>query len=200
MAGIFGSRECIARQISLIEANYDELDRYLDTVEIDSSFPSFVDECEARGHCSLNVVSDGIDYAVMRVLENHGLSRLRVKANALIALADNRYRLAFPHSAFDCAAQAGACKCAIAKGLSKPLLPCSPTILVGDGTSDFCFALQADFVFAKDSLLIHCEANAIPHLPFTRFFDIQRELPHVIDEIQRSVQSANYIKETPSVA
>ena len=200
LAGNFGSRECMARQVSLIEANYEELDRYLDAVEIDPSFPSFVEECERRGNFSLNVVSDGIDYAVKRILGNHGLSRLRVRANTLIARADNRYRLDFPHAAPGCGAQAGTCKCAIARNLSKPLLPHCATILIGDGTSDYCVASQADFVFAKHRLLVHCKAIAIPHLPFDTFFDIERELTHVVGEFHRSVQSAHYLTETPSDA
>jgi 2-hydroxy-3-keto-5-methylthiopentenyl-1-phosphate phosphatase len=200
LAGQFGSRECMARQVSLIEATYDELDRYLDAVEIDFSFPSFVDECERRGNIALNVVSDGIDYAVRRILENHGLSRLRVKANALIALPDRKFRLDFPHAAPDCSARAGNCKCAIARKLSRPMPSYSPTILIGDGASDFCVASQVDFVFAKDRLLAHCRANAIAHLPFNNFFDIERELAHVVGGLQRSVQSARPLTETPSDA
>ncbi len=200
LAGQFGSRECMARQVSLIEATYEELDSYLDAVEIDSSFPPFVDECERRGNVALNVVSDGIDYAVRRILENHGLSRLRVKANALVALADRKYRLDFPHAAPDCGARAGNCKCAIARKLSRPMPSCSPTILIGDGASDFCVASQADFVFAKDRLLAHCRANAIAHLPYNDFLDIERELAHVVGGLRRSVQSARPLTETPSDA
>jgi 2,3-diketo-5-methylthio-1-phosphopentane phosphatase len=200
LAGQFGSRECMARQVSLIEASYEGLDRYLDAVEIDSSFPSFVEECEKRGNVALNVVSDGIDYAVRRILDNHGLSRLRVKANALIPLPDRKYRLDFPHAAPDCSARAGNCKCAIARNLSRPAAPYSPTILIGDGASDFCVASQVDFVFAKDRLLAHCRANGIAHLPFDNFFDIERELAHVVGGLQRPVQSARPLTETPSDA
>ena len=200
LAGQFGSRECMARQVSLIEATYGELDRYLDAVEIDPSFSPFVDECERRGNIDLTVVSDGIDYAVRRILGNHALSRLRVKANALIALTDNSYRLDFPHAAPDCGAQAGNCKCAIARSLSRALPAYSPTILIGDGASDFCVAAHVDFVFAKDRLLAHCKANAIPHLAFDNFFDIERELTHVIGGLRRSIQSARHLTETPSDA
>jgi 2-hydroxy-3-keto-5-methylthiopentenyl-1-phosphate phosphatase len=200
LAGKFGSRECMARQVSLIEANRGELDRYLDTVEIDPAFPSFVEACERSGDIALNVVSDGIDYAVKRILVNHALARLRVQANALIMLQGHRYRLEFPHSAADCGVQAGTCKCAIARSdfLASPYRPA--TILIGDGTSDFCVASHADFVFAKDRLLAHCRANAIPHLPFDTFSDIERELAQVVGGFRRSVQSARHHMETPSDA
>ena len=200
LAGRFGSRECMARQVSLIEANCRELDRYLDTVEIDSAFPSFVQACERSGNIALNVVSDGIDYAVKRILANHALTRLRVQANALIALPGHRYRLAFPHSASDCGVRAGTCKCAIARNDVMASRNSPATILIGDGTSDFCVASRADFVFAKDRLLAHCRANAIPHLPFDNFSDIERELAQVVGGFHRSVQSAHHHMETPSDA
>ena len=200
LAGKFGSRECMARQISLIEANCGDLDRYLDTVEIDPAFPSFVEVCERSGDIALNVVSDGIDYAVKRVLANHSLARLRVQANALIPLPGHRYRLEFPHAAADCDVQAGTCKCAIARSdfRASPRRP--TTVLIGDGTSDFCVASRADFVFAKDRLLAHCHAKAIPHLPFETFSDIERELTQVVGGFHRSVKSAYHPMETSSDA
>lgn len=200
LAGKFGSRECMARQVSLIAANGRELDRYLDTVEIDSAFPSFVEACERSGNIALNVVSDGIDYAVKRVLANHALARLRVQANALIALPGHRYRLEFPHAAADCGVQAGTCKCAIARSDFRASPRPPTTILIGDGTSDFCVSSRADFVFAKDRLLAHCQAQAIPHLPFDSFSDIERELAQVVRGSHRSTRSVHHPMETPSDA
>jgi 2-hydroxy-3-keto-5-methylthiopentenyl-1-phosphate phosphatase len=176
MAGQFGSRECMARQVGLIQASLEELDRYLDTVKIDPFFTSFVEHCSRAANVSLCVVSDGIDYGVSRILRNYALSRLHIKANTLIALSENRYRLDFPYAAAECAAQAGNCKCAIT--LSRPR---TPTIVIGDGTSDFCVASRADFVFAKDRLLTHCQVNGIAHLPFDNFLDISRELSQVVE-------------------
>ena len=194
--GAFGSRECMARQVALVEAKSADLDRFLDTIEIDATFPSFVAACE-RSRVTLNIVSDGIDYAVRRVLANHALGRLRVQANALVALPHNRYRLEFPHAAADCGVQAGTCKCAIARRDFAASRPAPATILIGDGTSDFCIATHgADFVFAKDRLLVHCEAKSIPHLPFDTFADIERELAQVIGGFEMPVQSALPITET----
>jgi 2-hydroxy-3-keto-5-methylthiopentenyl-1-phosphate phosphatase len=199
-AGEFGSRECMARQVALINASGKDLDRYLDTVEIDPAFPSFVEACERSGGIALNIVSDGIDYAVRRVLANHGLSRLRVQANALIGLPRDRYRLEFPHASAACTVQAGTCKCAIARNdfAASPNNPA--TLLIGDGTSDFCVASQANFVFAKDRLLAHCRAKAIPHMPFDTFADIERELADVVGGFDHSIHHAMPLTETPSDA
>ena len=174
LAGRFGSGECMARQVALLEASREEIDDYLDTVKIDPFFASFVEHCEQARNIALTIVSDGIDYAVARILGNHALSHLRIKANTLITLPDRRFRLDFPYAATQCAAQAGTCKCSIALGWPT-------TIVIGDGTSDFCVASRADFVFAKDRLLAFCKTNALAHLPFGNFFDIEREFSQVVE-------------------
>ncbi len=200
LAGSIGSRECMARQVSLIAASVAELNRYLDGVRIDPSFPAFVDACERRGDVALCVASDGIEHAVKRILANHGLERLEVFANVLRQLPGDRYRLEFPHSAPDCAVEAGNCKCAIAGKRASGSLHANPTILVGDGTSDFCVASSVDFVFAKDRLLAHCQANAIPHLPFETFLDVRRNLAQVISDIVIPADIPSHLSETPSEA
>jgi 2,3-diketo-5-methylthio-1-phosphopentane phosphatase len=199
-AGEFGSRECMARQVALIRADLGELNRYLDTVAIDPAFSSFIAACERSGHIALWVVSDGIDYAVKRILANHGLSRLRVRANVLAASPGGRYRLEFPHLAPGCRVQAGTCKCAIASACSNPAPDYSPTIVIGDGMSDFCVASRVDLVFAKDRLLAHCRANAITHLPFTTFADIEHELAQVVADFNRSLHHSPHLTETPNDA
>jgi 2-hydroxy-3-keto-5-methylthiopentenyl-1-phosphate phosphatase len=194
-AGTMGSRDCMARQVSLIEADYERLNRYLDTVEIDSSFAPFVDKCKEFNEINLHVVSDGIDYAIKRILQNNKLANLRVKANALVALPGNRYRLDFPHSKPDCNVQAGTCKCAIAQVRGEKTRRTNSIILIGDGLSDVCLASRADFVFAKDRLLDHCRENAIPHLPFAAFSDIERQLAPVLTALNVTPASRNYFAE-----
>lgn len=182
LAGEFGSRECMARQVRLIRATRQDLDGYLDCVEIDPSFADFVDACRRRGNVRLEVSSDGLDYAVRRILGNHGLSALRVRANTLVAVSDRQYRLEFPHYLPDCRVQAGNCKCGAARLVSEPA-PSNTTVLIGDGTSDFCVASKVDFVFAKSRLLAHCKATGIPHRAFDGFLDIERALARALDDL-----------------
>lgn len=181
LSGEFGSRECMARQVALIEATREELDRYLDGVKIDPSFASFVAECDRLGNIRLEVSSDGIDYAVRRILDNHGFSSLRVRANALIAVSAAKYRLGFPHYVRNCRAQAGNCKCAATRMDFERRPSNSTTILIGDGASDFCVASKVDFVFAKSRLLAHCKAVGIPHRAFDDFRDIRRDFAQVLE-------------------
>ena len=195
LAGTIGSRDCMARQVCLIEADYERLNRYLDTVEIDPSFASFVDKCKQFDEINLHVVSDGIDYAIKRILQNNKLANLRVKANALVALPGNRYRLDFPHSKPDCNVQAGTCKCAIAQTRGEKARRTSHALLIGDGLSDVCLASCAEFVFAKDRLLDHCTENAIPHLPFATFSDVERQLAPVLSAFNLTPASRDHFAE-----
>jgi 2-hydroxy-3-keto-5-methylthiopentenyl-1-phosphate phosphatase len=197
LAGKIGSRDCMARQVSLIEADYEGLNRYLDTVEIDSSFSSFVDKCKRSDAINLHVVSDGIDYVIKRILRNNNLSDLRVTANALVALPGDRYRLNFPHSKPDCDVQAGTCKCAVAQARDEKARRASATLLIADGLSDVCLASRADFVFAKDRLLEHCKAKAIPYLPFATFADVERQLAPVLAALNVGQASRNNFMENP---
>lgn len=187
LAGKIGSRDCMARQVALIEADHERLNRYLDTIGVDPSFPSFVDKCSKFQDINLLVVSDGIDYVIKRILGNSALSGLRVKANSLVALPENRYRLEFPHSKPDCNVHAGTCKCAIAQMHGGKAWQANSTLLIGDGLSDICLASHAEFVFAKDRLLDHCRQNSIPHLPFATFADIERRLASVLAELNATL-------------
>ncbi|MBI3529324.1 MAG: MtnX-like HAD-IB family phosphatase [Betaproteobacteria bacterium] len=200
LAGQIGSRDCMARQVSLIQADYESLNHYLDTVEIDPSFSSFVDWCKGFDEINLHVVSDGIDYAIKRILGNNKFSNLRVKANALVTLPGNRYRLEFPHSKPDCNVQAGTCKCAIAPTRGEKARRDSFTLLIGDGLSDVCLASRADFVFAKDRLLEYCTTNAIPYLPFSSFLDVKRQLLPVLAALNTTLVFNNDFTEISSDA
>jgi 2,3-diketo-5-methylthio-1-phosphopentane phosphatase len=169
VAGKIGSRECMALQVALLRVSRAELDAFLDTVEIDAAFPAFVADCRAR-NVPIRVVSDGLDYSVRRVLVRHGLGDLPVATNRLVQTAPTEWKLEFPYFRENCSALSGTCKCAVAaeNGTRR-------TLLIGDGTSDFCLAGDADYVFAKHKLLAHCLQKGIPHRAFAGF-DVARSL------------------------
>ncbi|MEZ5817674.1 MAG: HAD-IB family phosphatase [Hyphomicrobiaceae bacterium] len=161
-AGRIGSRECMVRQIALLRATPDELDRFVAEIEIDPAFPAFVALCRARD-IEITVVSDGLDRTVGAVLDRHGLD-LAYRANKLEWLGGNRWRLLFPHGRADCRALAGNCKCQFA---SHP--PGTVRVVVGDGRSDFCVAGEAELVLAKGALARHAATTGLPHFAFRSF-------------------------------
>ncbi|GGE04481.1 2,3-diketo-5-methylthio-1-phosphopentane phosphatase [Aureimonas endophytica] len=170
-AGAIGSRECMARQVGLIEASRPALDAALDAVEIDPGFPAFL-AATARLGIRLTIVSDGIDYAIRRVLARHGLRGLDIVANRLVAEGERRYRLESPHADAGCRAASGTCKCAVAIRASA-----RPTVLIGDGRSDFCASAAVDLVLAKEALAAHCARTGRRHLVFGDFAELTGLLP-----------------------
>ncbi len=161
-AGKIGSRECMVRQIALVRASPDAIDRFIGTIQIDPGFPGFVAECERRS-VGLTVVSDGLDRTVAAVLKRHGLN-VPFRANRLRWSGGDRWQLDFPHAKSDCRALSGNCKCRFADAQAGSL-----RIMVGDGRSDFCISERVEYVLAKASLLRHATALALPHAAFNDF-------------------------------
>ena len=169
--GEIGSRECLSRQLSLVKASPAELLDYFDSVEIDPDFPDFVDHVIGLG-ATLEVVSDGIEQGIARILSRNYVTLLPILANRLRQVDQNSWRIDFPHSSDVCRAASGNCKC-------KSTPHGKRVLVIGDGRSDMCVAASADFVFAKDSLAEHCERNGIPYARFDRF----AELPALLGQL-----------------
>jgi 2,3-diketo-5-methylthio-1-phosphopentane phosphatase len=165
--GRISARECMDIQVSLLRASEKELDAFLDSVPVDEGFADFVTCCRNAGY-PVTVVSDGLDYAIRRILAAHGLEWLPLVANHLVPQGAGRYRLEFPHGSADC--PSGVCKCRAAGAGRGEIL------LVGDGRSDFCLARNASIILAKKNreLLRHCRDKGYPHAGYSDFGDILR--------------------------
>jgi len=174
-AGRIGSRECMTRQVDLIRASHEEIDRHLDGIEIDPDFAGFVQMCRDYG-LPLTVVSDGLDYAIHTLLRREGLGDLPIIANHLEAVGSDRYRMSSPNADLGCRSASGTCKCAVAATGQTDVL------LIGDGASDFCAGSMVDLVFAKASLLEHCRKRGLPHVACASFAEAQALLPALVEE------------------
>ncbi|WP_413988548.1 MtnX-like HAD-IB family phosphatase [Labrys okinawensis] len=163
-AGAIGSATCMERQVALMRCDRQALNAMLDTVRIDVGFLGFAARCRQLG-IPLVIVSDGLDYAIQRILTRHGIGDLPVIANRLMFLDDERYAMASPHAVAGCRSAAGTCKCRAARSTEEE----EQLVLIGDGRSDFCVAETADIVFAKDKLLAYCRLQGIEHVPFEHF-------------------------------
>ena len=175
LQGEIGSRECLSRQLSLVKASPAELLGYFDSVEIDPDFPDFVDHVISLG-ASIEVVSDGIEQGIARILARNYVRLLPILANRLRQVDQNSWRIDFPYSSDACRAASGNCKC-------KSTPRNKRVLVIGDGQSDMCVASTADFVFAKGRLAEHCERN---HIPYARF-DSFAELPALLDQLPQGI-------------
>lgn len=176
-AGFIGSRECMARQVSMIRATEAEMDDFIAAVKVDAGFSAFIADCKAR-KLPVKIVSDGLDRVVKAVLARIGHADLPVAANALSYLGDSRWQLTAPFANEGCRSASGTCKCAVAASAPPGY---GLKLLIGDGRSDQCLAEEADFVLAKDALVRHCQDNALPHLAFTGFDEARLHLAMLLE-------------------
>ncbi|WP_018901793.1 MtnX-like HAD-IB family phosphatase [Rhizobium sp. 2MFCol3.1] len=178
--GKITSAQCMQRQVRLIRATGEELDAFLDMVEIDDSFIAFKAFCDSKG-LNLTVVSDGVDHFIERVLARLGLSGIPVVANKLVidpAKDDACFDLDFPFINAACAAGSGVCKCNV-------VAPSGDDIYVGDGRSDFCVSNEAVTVFAKAKLADYCHQRRIPFIPYGSFADVQAAVAGILSSPPR---------------
>jgi len=125
----------------------------------------------------IEILSDGLDYAIHNILRRAGLDSLPVISNRLQQVGDREWSLEFPNASAACRVASGTCKCARA---SRAQNTRKRVLLIGDGASDFCVAESADFVFAKGKLIAHCIAKNIPHAPIEGFADALNLLPMLL--------------------
>lgn len=162
------TEECANRTFRLFNASPDDLYRLLDTIEIDQSFPAFIDYCQKADH-PVYVVSDGYDFCIKYIFKKHNIN-LPYYANKLIY--DGRFRISCTYHNAECGL-CGTCKQALIQRLAEPG---SKRIYIGDGLSDTCPAGHSDIVFAKGRLLEYCRLNGIAAVPINGFEDVLRNL------------------------
>ncbi len=163
--GEIGSRECMAGQIALIDANKTEMDQALSAIKIDPAFKNFVKTATQQG-IKVKILSDGLDYAIKHILKPYGLDHLPVYANRLLQVGERSWQLEFPHASSHCVKASGNCKCARAALYHDNN---HQVLYVGDGSSDFCVSGKVDFVLAKDKLVTYCAQKNLAHLPISGF-------------------------------
>ena len=180
MQGMIGSRECLERQIALVDAPAEELHAIVDAATVDADFVAFC-KFARKARLPLYIVSDGFDYVIRRVLKRAGVDRhfrngLTLFASAL-RVEGRRLVPFFPHSPEPCAHGCATCKAALIRRLQEGR---QPVIFVGDGMSDRFAVEVADVVFAKRHLLAYCRENGIACHPFETFKDIQTTLEKLL--------------------
>lgn len=174
--GKIGSRECLERQLALVETSADQLNSLIDSIPLDPDFLTFV-QFVRQSAIPFLVISDGLDYVIRRVLAHAGLhSRGRNGIHFYSSagrLVNGRLAISFPHATKNCVHGCATCKPAVIRCLKRKHWP---VIYVGDGLSDQHAVLEADFVYARRPLLDFCREHDIPSRLFGTFADVERAL------------------------
>ena len=158
---------CMSRQVKLVKTDNISLENFFRSIQLDASFLPFYRY--VTQFSKLVIASDGLDHAIKVATKNAGWPEIPVYANHLSFTPDG-INMSFPRMKADCTGGNGMCKCAVARALVADAV--GPIILVGDGKSDACISSMANIVFAKGSLIKHCEKNNIKHHKFQTFADV----------------------------
>jgi 2,3-diketo-5-methylthio-1-phosphopentane phosphatase len=127
---------------------------------------------ELRDYCRENdieliVFSDGFDVYINDLLTRNGLSELPVYCNEITSKS-GCLEIKHPFRSSECDF-CGHCK---VKTMEMLVDEGDYVVYAGDGNSDFCAAMKADVVFAKNDLLEFCKKRNLPYFEFHDFFDI----------------------------
>jgi 2,3-diketo-5-methylthio-1-phosphopentane phosphatase len=175
-------KECEACGVVDVE----RLNAFCDEQEFDPSFPGFVRYCESGG-IPCTVLSDGMDYYILRILSRAGLPDLPVRSNILrfgepglpagqAGASSVRFIPEFPYSDEVCT-RCASCKRNHMLGVSAEE---DIIVYIGEGYSDRCPSRYADVIFAKDDLLNYCRTANIPFTAWRTFSDVQERLAAMI--------------------
>ena len=174
--GRIGSRECLSRQVALIQAAPEQLREEIAKVTLDPYFISFLKTAEELG-VLVTIVSDGFDVFIEQVLK-HNLEKTPALIKAL-PIYSNRLRKT--SSGFEavfateppCAHGCANCKALLIKKLTSQD---DHIFFVGDGFSDRYAAGQAHLTFAKGKLLDFCREKKIDHIAYQDFKKVEEWL------------------------
>lgn len=157
--GRIGSRQCLEAQLRSVRVTRADLEKYVKQIPLDP-FALKLFQTLHRQHIPCMIVSDSFTVIIRTILRHYGIRQAKVFANQL-SFKKDRLIPSFPYHSKDCRRGCAHCKRIHVLGHKD-----KTTIYVGDGLSDVCPALEADIVFAKDSLASHLEAERKFHTAF----------------------------------
>jgi len=158
--GRIGSRQCLEAQLKSVRVTRADLAKYVKQIPLDP-FAVKLFRTLHRHRIPFMIVSDSFTVIIRTILHHHEILGAKVFANELKFKKD-RLIPVFPFHSEECSRRCAHCKKShVLEHKDKT------TVYVGDGLSDVCPALEADIVFAKDSLAGHLETEGKSHTAFS---------------------------------
>lgn len=148
-----------------------ELNKFIDQLDVDPAFISFVDYCK-KNSLELIVLSDGFDYYINRVFSKAGLTGITYYSNKLFVDDKGKLKAEYPYYDAEYPTSANCKRNHIINHSGDD----DYTIYIGDGNSDKDAAQYCDFIFAKNDLLKFCSKNKIGFYPFNNFDDVKNKM------------------------
>jgi len=158
------TEDCANMTFKLFNGDIKDLEKLLDTIEIDDYFKGFLSICQEKGY-RVFVLSDGYDFNIETIFKKYDI-KVPYYANKL--LYDSEFKIECPNKNVSCK-DCGTCKSNLIDRLKENG---EQVIYIGDGYSDTCPASKADIVFAKGVLYKYCVDKGINVVYFDSFKDI----------------------------
>ncbi len=175
LKGEISGDECIRRECADVnDLDVDRFNALIDEQELDAGFPAFVAFCEQHT-IEVEILSDGFDYYIDRILRNYKLDYLPVYANKL-RIENNMLLPEFPYKNPHCERAANCKGTHVLNNAGDDQL----RVIVGDGISDRCAADYADVVFAKRRLIQYCRDSNISYFEFSDFHDVRKRIEELL--------------------
>lgn len=169
MRGDISSREMYWRECATAKLTMAQLIALAGEQKLDLNFIRFYRLCKDRG-IETTILSDGFQIYIEYIFQNYAVPNLEIKANDIQFVNGTQIEPRFPHSAHSCG------QCANCKGYHiqefRKQFPDHKVVLIGDGFSDRCGALEADVIFAKRDLARYCVEKNLTYSPFNDFADV----------------------------
>lgn len=170
------SRQCWDDLCNSVDAvNKAELNEFIDKLDVDPSFITFVKFC-SENKIDMVVLSDGFDYYIDRLFNKAGLTGLKYYSNKLFVTEKGILRAEYPFFDVNSPTSANCKKNHIINHSDDD----DYTVYIGDGNSDKDAAQYCDFIFAKDGLARFCSMEKISFYPFENFDEVQNKLAELI--------------------
>jgi 2,3-diketo-5-methylthio-1-phosphopentane phosphatase len=184
--GLIDARECLERQMALVETTEKELNSLIDSIGIDPNFSRFY-RFVRKHSIPFYVLSDGFDHVVSRVLRHAGVNGELRNGSHLFTSAlhceGRRWAVSFPNCSPPCGHGCATCKPRIIRRLGYKH---HPIVYIGDGLSDRFAVEESDVVFAKRQLLAHCRDRGLHCHPFETFADVEEALQETVGSLSKS--------------
>lgn len=152
-----------------LELSEKELDRFLETIDLDPGARRMIEWCETEG-VPFRILSDGLDWNLKRLQALNQVS-FEFNANHLEYEGDT-WRLAPGRPNEACGCGTGSCKRDLI-ATYRAENPGAFCVHIGNGrVSDLCGALEADLAFAKDTLAPAMDELGEDYVAFDTLHDV----------------------------
>lgn len=169
VAGELTAWQFTCEMLDGLELSEAKLADFLADVELDPGASELVAWCRDRD-VPFRILSDGFDHVLDHLRQQHGVPYDH-DANHL-RFRDDRWSIAPAHPDPGCFCGTGTCKRSRIVAWREQH-PGSFCVHIGNGRiSDLCGAIEADMVFAKDSLAAALVERGVAHQPFTTLRDV----------------------------